>query len=99
MIWSSLMATSRTRWVGLGIGAAAVVVAAWLAGLAQRTASSPSGSVVVAGSLDDLLMDLQLVPLDGQAPKPFALRSLDGPRVTLADFAGRPALLYFWATW
>ena len=93
------MATSRTRWVGLGIGAVAVVVAAWLAGLAPRTASSPSGSVVVAGSLDDLLMDLQLVPLDGHAPKPFALQSLDGRRVALADLAGRPALLYFWATW
>ena len=52
---SSLMATSRTRWVGLGIGAILVVVAAWLAGLAPRTASSPRGSVVAAGSLDDLL--------------------------------------------
>ena len=99
MIWSSLMATSRTRWVGLGIGAVAVVVAAWLAGLAPRTASAPSGSVVVAGSLDDLLMDLQLVPLDGRAPKPFELQSLDGRQVALADLAGRPALLYFWATW
>ena len=55
--------------------------------------------MVAAGSLDDLLMDLELVPLGGQAPKPFALQSLDGPRVTLADFAGRPALLYFWASW
>ena len=93
------MATSRTRWVGLGIGAVAVVVAAWLGGLAPRMASSPSGSVVVAGSLDDFLMDLQLVPLDGQQQKPFALPSLDGRRVALADLAGRPALLYFWATW
>jgi len=54
---------------------------------------------VTAGSLDDLLMDLQLVPLDGQRPKPFALPSLDGRRVALADLAGKPALLYFWATW
>ena len=75
-----------------------VLVGAWYL---TRPARSPSGSgaVVVAGSLDDLLMDLQLVPLDGQAPKPFALHSLDGRRVTLADLAGRPALLYFWATW
>ena len=91
--------TSRTRWIGLGIGAVAVVAAAWLSGLAPRTAPSPSGSVVAAGSLDDLLMDLQLVPLDGQRPKPFALPSLDGRRVALADLAGRPVLLYFWATW
>jgi cytochrome oxidase Cu insertion factor (SCO1/SenC/PrrC family) len=60
----------------------------------------PTGSAtVVAGLLDDLLMDLQLVPLDGQAPKAFALDSLDGRRVALADLAGKPALLYFWATW
>ena len=99
MVWSSLMATSGTRWVGVGIGAVAVVVAAWLAGLAPRTASSPRGSAVVAGSLDDLLMALQLVPLEGVAPKPFALPSVDGRRVGLADLAGKPALLYFWATW
>ena len=100
MIWSSLMATSRTRWVGLGIVAVAiVVVAGWLGGLAPWTASSPSGGEATAGSLDDLLMDVQLIPLDGQRPKPFALDSLDGRRVALADLAGRPALLYFWATW
>ena len=99
MIWSSLMATWGTRWVGVGIGAVAVVGAAWLAGLAPRTGSSPDGSVVVAGTLDDLLMELQLVPLEGQRPKPFALPSPDGRRVALSDLAGRPALLYFWATW
>ena len=99
MLWSSLMATWRTRWIGLVIGAVAVVGAAWLAGLAPRTALSPGGNVVAAGSLDDLLMELQLVPLDGQRPKPFALASLDGRQVSLADLAGRPALLYFWATW
>ena len=100
MIWSSLMATSRARWVGLGIGAVAVVaVAGWLGGVAPRTGSSPSGGEVTAGSLDDLVMDLQLIPLDGQRPKPFALDSLDGRRVALADLAGKPALLYFWATW
>ncbi len=99
MVCSSLMATSWTRWVGLGIAAVAVVTAAWLGGFVSRTASPPSGSAVTAGSLDDLLMDLQLVPLDGQRPKPFALPSLDGRRVALADLAGKPALLYFWATW
>lgn len=87
------------RWIGLGIGAVAVVAGVWLAGgLPMRKAPGTSAQVV-AGSLDDLLMDLQLVPLDGQTPKPFALESLDGRRVALADLAGRPALLYFWATW
>ena len=88
-------------WIGLGIGAIAVVTGAWLAGsLSMRTSPvTGRGAQVVAGSLDDLLMDLQLVPLEGQAPKPFALTSLDGRRVALGDYAGRPVLLYFWATW
>ena len=93
--------TSRHRAVvwTVGIGVIAVALVGGL--LVTRVAMKPARptAVVAAGSLDDLLMDLELVPLDGQAPKPFALQSLDGPRVTLADFAGRPALLYFWATW
>jgi hypothetical protein len=50
--------------------------------------------------LDDLLFDLQLVPLEGQTPPPFELERLgDGRKVTLAEHRGRPVLLYFWATW
>ena len=80
------------------LGIVVVLVGGWY--FTRGHSPPPGGRVaVVAGSLDDLLMDLQLVPLDGQAPKPFALTSLDGRRVALADFAGRPALLYFWATW
>lgn len=87
------------RWIGLGIGAAAVVAGAWLAGGVSMWKAPGGSTQVIAGSLDDLLMELQLVPLDGQTPKAFALESLDGKRVALADLAGRPALLYFWATW
>jgi cytochrome oxidase Cu insertion factor (SCO1/SenC/PrrC family) len=80
-----------------------VLVGVWLVATSLNRAGSPprtgGSAAVVAGSLDDLLMDLQLIPLDGQTPKPFSLESLDGRRVALADFAGRPALLYFWATW
>lgn len=89
----------RLGWAGLGVAVIAVAVfGGWLV---TRFTTPPSrGSAqVAAGSLDDLLMDLRLVPLDGQAPKPFALESLDGKRVALAGLAGRPALLYFWATW
>ena len=70
----------------------------WLSagGPAPRSATAAPGG---AGTVDDLLMDLQLVPMDGRAPKPFTLESLDGRQVTLAEVAGRPALLYFWATW
>jgi hypothetical protein len=88
------------RWLGFGGGAVlAVLVCLWLAfGAPARRVSSLAGHTA-GGSLEDLLMDLQLIPLDGQAPKAFSLESLDGRRVSLADLAGRPALLYFWATW
>jgi cytochrome oxidase Cu insertion factor (SCO1/SenC/PrrC family) len=90
------------RWLGVSIGAIGVVVAGvWLAlGIpSQRPAPARPSTQTAAGSIQDLLMDLELMPMDGQAPKPFALQSLDGRRVALADLAGRPALLYFWATW
>ncbi|MBI4634719.1 MAG: redoxin domain-containing protein [Candidatus Rokubacteria bacterium] len=51
------------------------------------------------GKLEDLLWDLQIIPLDGKTPPPFSLERLDGKRVDLKDLRGRPALLYFWATW
>jgi cytochrome oxidase Cu insertion factor (SCO1/SenC/PrrC family) len=94
-----VVAMKRLAVLALGIGV--LVAAVWLGGrLLPVTPAGPGGEVrVVAGSLDDLLMDLQLVPLDGQAARPFALESVDGRRVALADLAGRPVLLYFWATW
>ena len=50
--------------------------------------------------LDDLLFDLQLVPLEGQLPPAFELeRYSDGKKVSLAEHRGRPVMLYFWATW
>ena len=85
----------------VGISVVAVLAVAWFTTrpAVKRGLPATGSAQAVGGSLDDLLMDLQLVPLDGQAPKPFALESLDGRRMTLADFAGTPALLYFWATW
>lgn len=47
-------------------------------------------------ALDDLLSALQIAPFGDQRPSPFALDSLDGRKVTLADVRGRAALLYFW---
>jgi cytochrome oxidase Cu insertion factor (SCO1/SenC/PrrC family) len=79
------------------LGIMIVLVGAWL--FARPGAPTGRSAMVAAGSLADLLMDVQIIPLDGQAPKPFALPSLDGRRVALSDLAGRPALLYFWATW
>jgi hypothetical protein len=51
-------------------------------------------------TLDDLLFDLQLVPLEGKTPPPFELERLgDGQKVTLASQKGQALFLYFWATW
>ena len=50
--------------------------------------------------VDDLLFELQLIPLDGQVPPAFELeRFADGKKVTLAEHRGRPVMLYFWASW
>jgi cytochrome oxidase Cu insertion factor (SCO1/SenC/PrrC family) len=58
-----------------------------------------STGIAAAGSVDDLLFDLQLVPLDGQRPHDFSLPGLDGRRIALRDLRGHVVLLYFWATW
>jgi cytochrome oxidase Cu insertion factor (SCO1/SenC/PrrC family) len=63
--------------------------------------AGPAAPAVAGGgrALDDRLLDLQLIPLDGPAP-PFSLERLDnGTKVTLAEHRGRVVLLYFWATW
>ena len=38
-------------------------------------------------------------PLIGKEAPDFALQDLDGNRVDIAQFAGRPVVLNFWATW
>jgi hypothetical protein len=95
-----------SRSTGLAVGVAMLVLGGavfaasmWMWPTSMRGSTSAPAAGVAAGSLDDALLDLQLIPLDGQSPKPFALETLDGRRVALADLAGRPALLYFWATW
>ena len=52
-----------------------------------------------ADSFEDLALDLQMIPLDGQRPPAFTLSALDGKPVSLAEFSGQVVLLYFWATW
>ena len=53
------------------------------------------GSAAQSGTESD---DLAPVMRGKQAPA-FALTSLDGKKVSLADYKGRPVLVNFWATW
>jgi cytochrome c biogenesis protein CcmG/thiol:disulfide interchange protein DsbE len=51
--------------------------------------TSPGSSPIVIGGS----------PLLDKPAPPIALETLDGEPVTLADFAGRPVVLNFWASW
>ena len=77
----------------------APVVLLALVTLALLAAAAPAGAEKDK-AVDDLLFDLQLIPLDGQVPPAFELeRFADGKKVTLAEHRGRPVMLYFWASW
>jgi cytochrome oxidase Cu insertion factor (SCO1/SenC/PrrC family) len=56
-------------------------------------------SAVANARIDALLAGLQIVPLEPTRPPAFSGRDLTGAPITLAQFRGRPVLLYFWATW
>jgi len=52
----------------------------------------------VAAEVEDLLWDLQIVPLEGREAPQFALESLAGQKISLAGLRGRVVFLYFWVT-
>jgi cytochrome oxidase Cu insertion factor (SCO1/SenC/PrrC family) len=58
-----------------------------------------AGAGASTDSLEDLLFDLRLVPLDGKPAHDFTLPALDGKPVTLSALKGQVVMLYFWATW
>jgi hypothetical protein len=84
------MSSGRRRHAALTVVLAVVIVM-----LGGTPPATPADKV-----LDDLLFDLQLVPLDGKPPAPFTLERLaDGQKVSLANHQGQALFLYFWATW
>jgi len=50
-------------------------------------------------AVDDLMMDMQIAPLDREPAPVLSVTTLDGTRVSLADALGNVVLVYFWATW
>lgn len=52
-----------------------------------------------ADSGDDSAMMDPGAKLRGKAAPGFTLKDLDGKKVSLADYKGRPVLVNFWATW
>lgn len=71
----------------------------WVAAILVLAALVSGGAVAAAGaSVEDALWDLQIVPLDPDPAPEFALPTLEGDVVSLADLRGRVVLLYFWTT-
>ena len=61
---------------------------------------TPSVTAAQAAQLDELMMDLNISPLDAVAPPPLTVTTVEGGgRVRLADIKDRAVLIYFWATW
>lgn len=52
-----------------------------------------------SGQNDDAEQEDEGKRLEGKAAPGFTLTSLDGKKVSLADYKGRPVLVNFWATW
>ena len=61
---------------------------------APRIVVAPDGSGVTADGMPEALAKLK-----GNAAPAFKLVDLDGNKVSLADFKGKPVVVDFWATW
>jgi cytochrome oxidase Cu insertion factor (SCO1/SenC/PrrC family) len=89
----------------LGIIALLGLIGLWFfSGLVPGPGGPSSRATAQRGSetalaVDGLLEQLEIIPMAGRPAPPFTLDTLEGARFGLADLAGRPALLYFWATW
>ena len=57
-----------------------------------------SGDAAAANSADPSI-EAEISPLHGKPAPPFTLATLDGKKVSLSDYKGRPVVVNFWATW
>ena len=74
-----------------------VLAASLLAGCGSL--GVPGGSLGVAGGPAGSVIVVGAGGLDGQRAPVFRLVDLQGQTVTLADYAGRPVVINFWASW
>lgn len=65
---------------------------------ANQVMLTPAQPGQTAGDDDSEMMDPG-AKLRGKAAPGFTLKDLDGKKVSLADYKGRPVLVNFWATW
>lgn len=89
--------TRRARWILAGITVVVVLavgVVTWLAvASGSDDASGKAASTVVPGRVPDG------GPQVGDRAPDFTATTLDGRQVSLSDYAGRPVVLNFWASW
>jgi len=81
----------KTRWFwGLAILLAIGLGGAWILYSQAVTTGGVTGGDAAA---------LAPAPVAGHPAPDFELKTLDGETVRLSDFAGKPVLVNFWATW
>ena len=94
----------RTLWLGMGLAAAALAIAAavWLSNGGTGAASECPVREDAAASIDAVargeLAALLAAP-QGRAFSSLAFEDADGNPITIADFEGKKLLVNFWATW
>ena len=90
-----------SRWIGLGL---LLLFALILIGC-QAPAESGTDSIVESAEVNEAESETLAIPDGlgglsvGDTPVNFTLEDIDGNEVSLADFAGQPVMINFWATW
>ena len=82
----------KNRWFwGVVIIVVIILGGAWILFSQGMSRINPAGG--------DAAVILEPAPMPGHPAPDFELATLDGETVRLSDFAGKPILVNFWATW